>query len=87
MINAVKNISFRAVNEQYLNFAKEEYKIMNTISGDLIESLQYDILTKKILPQDGIDTVNEIRKFTKPRYQCFLDTTIEMCEHILKRLK
>ena len=87
MINSVKNISFRAVNEQYLNLAKEEYKIMNTISGDLIESLQYDILTRKILPQDGIDTVNEIRKFTKPRYQCFLDTTIEMCISVLKKIK
>ena len=41
---------------------------MNTISGDLIEKLQFDILTKKISPQDGIDTINEqVQKIFNPK--------------------
>lgn len=87
MINSVKNISFKAVNPEYLNFAKEEFAVMKTVSGDLIESLQYDVLTKKISPKDGIDTVNEIRQFTKSKYHCFLDSLVEMCEYMLKRKK
>lgn len=87
MINNMSKISFGSVNAKYLKSAKEEYAIMNTVSGDLIESLQFDILTKKVNPQDGIDTVNELRKFTKQKYQKLLDSVVDICKIMEKRMK
>ena len=78
-------ISYKAVSPKFLKIAQEEHKIMYTISGDLIEKLQFDILTKRLSSQDGIDTINELRKYTKKKYQNLLDTCIEMCESIAHR--
>ena len=80
-----KQISYKSVSPKFLKMAQEEHKIMNTISGDLIEKLQFDILTKRLSSQDGIDTINELRKYTKKKYQNLLDTCIEMCESITHR--
>ena len=77
--------NYKAVNQQYLKLAQDEHKIMNTVSGDLIELLQRDILMKKIPPQDGIDTVEAIKEYTKPKYHKFLEPIIEMCTNISKR--
>ena len=43
MINRVSisnKLSFGAVNKDFLKMAKSEHRIMNTVSGDLIEKLQ-----------------------------------------------
>ena len=82
MINRVSisnKLSFGAVNKDFLKMAKSEHRIMNTVSGDLIEKLQYSILTKKMSPQDGLDTVVAIKPYTKKKYHKFLEPIIEMC--------
>lgn len=79
-INSVSMPSFKAVNQKYLQIAKEEYEFMNTISGELIESLQFDILTKKISKEDGYDTVKALYQYTKKKYHVFLDGVLLACK-------
>lgn len=74
--------NFTAVNKEFLKLAKEEHAIMNTVSGDLIEKLQYKILTKKILPQDGLDTIDAIIPYTKKKYQNLFEPLIEFCKFL-----
>lgn len=88
MINRVSNSqSFCAVNQKFLKMAQDEHKIMNTVSGDLIEGLQYHILTKKISPQDGIDTIEAIKPYTKQKYHKFFEPIIETCKNLITRSK
>lgn len=84
-IQTGNQISYKAVNLKFLKLAQDEHRIMNTISGDLIEKLQFDILTKKISPQDGIDTINELKKYTKQKYQNLLDSSIELCKSVANK--
>lgn len=79
-ITSATNNNFRAVNPKYLKIAKEEYEFMNTISGELIESLQFDILTKKISKEDGYDTVKALYQYTKKKYHVFLDGVLLACK-------
>ena len=72
------NVSFKAVNPVYLKEAKDEFKLMNTVSGDLIECLQFDILTKKINRQDAIDTVKALYQYTRKKDHWLLDSLLEM---------
>ena len=54
--------SFQAVNMKYLERAKKEIKRRNTITGDLLCCLRYDVIFKNISYQDGVDTIKAIRK-------------------------
>lgn len=81
------NTNFTAINDRILNIAKQEHSIMNTVSGDLIEKLQFDILTKKISYQDGIDTVNALLPYTKKKYHNLYEPIIEFCKSKLKTVK
>lgn len=78
-VSMSNRLTFCAINQKFLNEAKSEHKIMNTVSGDLIEKLQHSILTKKITPQGGLDTVIAIKPYTKKKYHKFLEPIIEMC--------
>lgn len=80
MIPSINPISpsFQAVNPKYLKMAPDEYNMMSTVSGDLIEQLQFDILTKRIPKEDGIDTVKAMYQYTKKKYHCFLDGLLNM---------
>ncbi|MCM1004663.1 MAG: hypothetical protein NC408_10045 [Candidatus Gastranaerophilales bacterium] len=82
MIQPISAPSFKAVNPKYLKMAQEEHQIMNTVSGDLIEKLQFDILTKKVSKEDGIDTVKAFYQYTKQKYHFLLDGLLDM--HCLK---
>lgn len=79
-ITNVNPVNFRAVNPAYLKAAKEEFEIMHTVSGELIEKLQFDILTKKISKQDGYDTVQALYQYTKKKYHVFLNGVLEACK-------
>lgn len=70
--------SFKAVDPKYLKLAKDEFKLMNTISGDLIERLQLDIISKKISKEDGIDTVKALYPYAKTKYHILLDSMLSM---------
>lgn len=64
-INQHKNNSnsFQAVNQEYLQRAKIEFKQIKGVSGDLLDCLYYDVFFKKITKTDGIDTLNAIKPY------------------------
>lgn len=83
LVQNQSNKSFTAVNQDVLKRAVEEHSIMNTVSGDLIEDLQYCILTKRISPQDGIDTIEALRGLTKKKYHDLYNPILDYCKKVL----
>ena len=54
------NPQFKAVNQKYFEWAKKN------VSSNWIDRLDFDVLLfKEISPQDGIDTVNAVKKYMK----------------------
>ena len=56
--------SFKAVNQKYLAWAKEEYRLCKNVSTEWIQRLSYDVyLFKKISHQDALDTIEAVKKY------------------------
>ena len=66
--------NFQAVNEKYLQMAKKEAKGVQRF-GEILRKLRYDVDWGDIHPQDGIDTVEAIKKL--------IGKTDEFTEHVL----
>lgn len=57
---------FKAVNQKYFEWAKKDYSLEKNVSCDWLQRLSFDVfLFKEISPQDGIDTVNAVKKYIK----------------------
>lgn len=57
---------FKAVNQKYFEWAKKDYALGGDISTEWLQRIRYDVcLFKEISPQDGIDTVNAVKKYMK----------------------
>ena len=57
---------FKAVNQKYMAWAKEDYKLGSSVSTEWLHRLRFDVfLFKKISRQDAIDTINAVKKFMK----------------------
>ena len=57
---------FKAVNQKYFEWAKKDYSLEKNVSCDWLQRLSFDVfLFKEISPQDGIDTVNAVKKYMK----------------------
>ena len=57
---------FKAVNQKYMAWAKEDYSRVENVSGEWLMQLRFDVfLFKKISRQDAIDTINAVKKFMK----------------------
>ncbi len=55
---------FKAVNQKYMAWAKEDYSLEKNVSTEWLSRLRYDVfLFKKISRQDAIDTINAVKKF------------------------
>ena len=55
---------FRAVNQRYMKWAKEDYKLEKNVSTEWLHRLRFDVfLFKKISKQDAIDTIEAVKKF------------------------
>lgn len=55
---------FKAVNQKYMAWAKEDYSLEKNVSGEWLDRLSFDVfLFKKISRQDAIDTINAVKKF------------------------
>ena len=69
--------SFKAVNQKYFAWAKEDIRRGGNVSTEWIQRLGYDVyLFKKINHQDAIDTVSAVKKIL---------TEIDVClEDLLK---
>ena len=53
--------SFKAVNQEYFAWAKEDIKRGSNVSTEWIDRLGFDVyLFKKISHQDAIDTIKEV---------------------------
>ena len=74
------NLQFKAVNQKYFEWAKKDYSLEKNVSSNWIDRLDFDVLLfKNISPQDGIDTVNAVKKYMKK--------TDDGLEYLLKRFK
>ena len=74
------NPQFKAVNQKYFEWAKRDYSLEKNVSSNWIDRLDFDVLLfKNISPQDGIDTVNAVKKYMKK--------TDDGLEYLLKRFK
>ena len=57
---------FKAINQKYFEWAKKDYSLEKNVSCDWLQRLSFDVfLFKEISPQDGIDTVNAVKKYMK----------------------
>ena len=71
---------FKALNQKYFELAKKDYSLEKNVSSNWIDRLDFDVLLfKNISPQDGIDTVNAVKKYMKK--------TDDGLEYLLKRFK
>ena len=69
-----------SVNQKYFEWAKKDYSLEKNVSSNWIDRLDFDVLLfKNISPQDGIDTVNAVKKYMKK--------TDDGLEYLLKRFK
>ena len=74
------NPQFKAVNQKYFEWAKKDYAIGGDISTEWLQRIRYDVcLFKEISPQDGIDTINAVKRYMKK--------TTEGLEETLKSLR
>ena len=71
---------FKAVNQKYFELAKKDYSLEKNVSSNWIDRLDFDVLLfKNISPQDGIDTINAVKKY--------MNKTGEGLEHVLNNFK
>ena len=74
------NPQFKAVNQKYFEWAKKDFSIGDSVSTEWMDRLSFDVfLFKEISPQDGIDTINAVKRYMKK--------TTEGLEETLKSLR
>lgn len=72
--------NFKAVNQKYLNWAKEDIKLVKNVSTEWCDRLSIDVfLSKKISNQDAKDTIIAVKEL--------LNKTDIGIEQLLKALK
>ena len=71
-------INNKAVNQKYYEWAKKEAKATKGF-GELLRQLRYDVAWGDIPTQDGIDTVEAIKKL--------MGCTSEFTEHVLDNFR
>ena len=54
--------SFKAVNQKYYQWAKEDIKQGIGLSGELLTQIEMKVCWKELSPQDAIDTIEAIKK-------------------------
>ena len=74
-INKNNQTNFQAVNQKYLQMAKKEAKGRQRF-GEILTVLRYEVDWGDIHPQDGIDTVEAIKKL--------IGKTDDFIEHVLE---
>ena len=77
-INNNNQINSKAVNQKYYQWAEREAKGGNRF-GELLRQLRYDVAWGDIPAQDGIDTIEAIKKL--------LGKTDEFTEHVLNNFR
>ena len=79
----IQQPKFKAVNKKYYDWAVRESKCH--AYGELLTMLGFEVSWGKVLPQDGIDTVNAIKNNLAPKsWQQALEKEIEYLKLFLK---
>ena len=78
------NQSFKAVNQKYYKQAQEWLNACGAIPNDVYCRLRYNIFAEKIPIQDGIDTLNAIKKLLKT-FDSTLERDLGNYQNLLKR--
>lgn len=75
---------FKAVNQKYFEWAKKDYAIGGDISTEWLQRIRYDVcLFKEISPQDGIDTINAVKRLINKRDD-FIEEVLKNFKYELK---
>ena len=74
-INKNNQTNFQAVNQKYLQMAEKEAKGGQRF-GEILRTLRYEVAWGDIHPQDGIDTIEAIKKL--------INGTGDFIEHVLE---
>ena len=77
-INKNNQTNFQAVNQKYLQMAEKEAKGGQRF-GEILRTLRYEVAWGDIHPQDGIDTVEAIKKL--------IGKTDDFFEHVLENFR
>ena len=77
-INKNNQTNFKAVNQKYLQMAKKEAEGGQRF-GEILRTLRYEVAWGDIHPQDGIDTVEAIKKL--------IGKTDDFFEHVLENFR
>ena len=78
-INKNNQTNFKAVNQKYLQMAKNGIKNKTGVPSEILIKLRYDVDWGDITPQDGIDTVEAIKKL--------IGKTDDFFEHVLENFR
>ena len=75
---------FKAVNQKYFELAKKDYSLEKNVSCDWLQRLSFDVfLFKEISPQDGIDTINAVKRLINKRDD-FIEEVLKNFKYELK---
>ena len=84
LINPISNqTNFQAVNQKYYQWAEREAKGGNRF-GELLHQLRYDVDWGDIRPQDGIDTIEAIKRLIGKTDQ-FTETVLQNFRDLLEK--
>ena len=75
-INKNNQTNFQAVNQKYLQMAEKNIEKKIGVSSEIFRKLRYDVDWGDIHPQDGIDTIEAIKKL--------IGKTDDFIEHVLE---
>ena len=65
---------FKAVNQKYFDWAKKDYSLGESVSTEWMHQLRFDVfIFKKISKQDGIDTINAVKRYMNKTTECLED--------------
>ncbi len=84
-INKNNQTNFQAVNQKYLQMAEKEAKGGQRF-GEILRTLRYEVAWGDIHPQDGIDTVEAIKKILPPSWKN-IETDLEYVRKHLDLIK
>ena len=85
-INNKNQISSKAVNQKYYQWAKKDIERGIGFSGEILTQIKMLVNWKDMPPQDGIDTLLEIKKIL-PNTRTDIDRAIEYVKAHLDLLK
>ena len=85
-INQNNKTNFQAVNQKYYQWAKKDIEYGIGLSAELFTQLEMDIFWKELHPQDGIDTINAIKKMLPEPWEG-IDITLDYIKKHLDLIK